>query len=923
MPQRRPAAIIALLTLVVLGAVAVGLVVARRDRTSTTSSQIAATPQRPRPTVPASPTAPLIVTRPSSPLPDDIELPPPPTLDELLARHPQMAILRPTLDLSDRAQLARVYEQLVTLYRDEGALALDTYMVESGALQSLNLDPAYLDFVLAYESGGPAAAEALAARRRLLSADGQVRAVLLLAADDLSAIEPALIAAGATVLGHHGNEVEIALPLAPLAAATSAEEALARLVALAHQPPVLALRAPAAVPVEALSPFDQGAAVTLATAWHAAGFTGQGIKVGIIDPEGFAGYQDLLGSELPPADHVFIPSWANAATLNAVGEGHGTACAEVVHDMAPDASLYLVYSGTGGSSLARAVDWFIANDVDVITHSAASLVEPLDGTSPDAQDVARAEAAGILWVNSAGNYAQAHLNMVFTDADGDGYHEFPDGNELLPIYVADHVSLGLSWDEPWQRAGQNYDLYVYTRDYNGQPVMVASSRLAQSGRAADQPFELLDLQLWPYMPYYAVIRQTQTTRPGRLNLVGWGMEFAYSMPAGSLGAPADAFGALAVGATHWRDDALEGYSSQGPTSDGRTKPDLTAPVWVTTATYVEGFYGTSAAAPHVAGAAALALGAYPDLDVRGLRDFLTSRALDIGAPGPDNVYGAGRLDMQQPPSAVVRGASVATTTINGVRLAQDQAIGGARGVVVYTDFSVAGLSDLTGTIVARFSYADSRPLLDGNGQYADDAGGVAVSAAFQAIQPGGQSREYELFMPYAELELPPGEHTILVTVTLYDAAGNLLDVGAPLAMVVGQADNRPHVTFTGPLHLRHSVAHDGLIGIDILVNFDALNFAGQTATMAAYFYYDDANNTPLRDFNQQFVTWDGIVAVGRRFTPGTAESPFRDFVLFMPYGELHAAPGARYTLKLRVVVWDETTGETLGMSDWAAFWYES
>jgi subtilase-type serine protease len=57
------------------------------------------------------------------------------------------------------------------------------------------------------------------------------------------------------------------------------------------------------------------------------------------------------------------------------------------------------------------------------------------------------------------------------------------------------------------------------------------------------------------------------------------------------------------------------------------------------------FYGTSAAAPHVAGAAALILSMYPNLRTDELRHILESKAIDMGAAGKDNLYGWGRLDL--------------------------------------------------------------------------------------------------------------------------------------------------------------------------------------------------------------------------------------------------------------------------------------
>src|SRR5213078_806154 len=60
---------------------------------------------------------------------------------------------------------------------------------------------------------------------------------------------------------------------------------------------------------------------------------------------------------------------------------------------------------------------------------------------------------------------------------------------------------------------------------------------------------------------------------------------------------------LSVGAFNVNSLAIPNYSTEGPTDDGRLKPDLAAP----TAVAVMGGYftGTSAAAPHVGGEAAL------------------------------------------------------------------------------------------------------------------------------------------------------------------------------------------------------------------------------------------------------------------------------------------------------------------------------
>lgn len=89
------------------------------------------------------------------------------------------------------------------------------------------------------------------------------------------------------------------------------------------------------------------------------------------------------------------------------------------------------------------------------------------------------------------------------------------------------------------------------------------------------------------------------------------------------------------------------YPYAGGTKPGCVKPDLVAPTGVTTTT-LSGFYsfnflGTSASAPQVAGAAALMLGANPELEIRHVAHLLQATALDLGVPSKDVRFGAGRI----------------------------------------------------------------------------------------------------------------------------------------------------------------------------------------------------------------------------------------------------------------------------------------
>lgn len=145
----------------------------------------------------------------------------------------------------------------------------------------------------------------------------------------------------------------------------------------------------------------------------------------------------------------------------------------------------------------------------------------------------------------------------------------------------------------------------------------------------------------------------------------------------TIGIPATARRLIAVGShvskTQWIDfngvartqsnatlDAISWFSSRGPSRDGRVLPDFTAPGEVIVSSLSQNYpatadetlqgggllkqQGTSQASPHATGVIALMLQRDPALTSENARDLLRSTAVDAGAAGPDNVFGAGRMN---------------------------------------------------------------------------------------------------------------------------------------------------------------------------------------------------------------------------------------------------------------------------------------
>ncbi len=589
------------------------------------------------------------------------------------------------------------------------------------------------------------------------------RAVFVTPAGERAATRAAVVAAGGVPEGWVGGRLKAALGLRAL-------------TALRRSPAVAGADLAETSSADAI--VSQGVALSGADALQRAGSSGAGVTIAVLDQAfGAASRLDALaGTELPPLDRqhrmTFDQTYGLAGRdYNGNSSRHGEFVSEIAYDMAPGATYWFLNYHTP-DEFGQAVD-YIANVLkpDIVIHSNSFLFGRFDGTGWFAQKVDQAAAAGVLWVNSAGNYRTRHWEGAWSDADADGNLDVPgDGNAFrVELPATARPACDISWAGATADPGSYYELALYTDAGLTVPALdkITGLPIRSDGLAAlpDPHADMPPGAIAAAGTYYVSVRRVGTPPTTQLTLYcRMDLSPSAQVTASSSPTPGDARGAFSVGAFDATTLLPESYSSEGPTDDGRLKPDIAAPTnvritpGVPESEALNSCGGTSCATPHVGGAAALlwpaaaAAGGAGSIAQR-VRDQLTAQALDIGAPGPDTVFGAGRLrlDLAAPvlgtpspaPDSLVRGTVALSLPVS--------------------DAGTLGLMQLT---------ADGQPLV-------------------ATLAPGGV-----LLASWPTAGLAPGPHTLALTAS--DQSGNV----ATSTFVLRVDNDAPRVRLRAPLRTR-------------------------------------------------------------------------------------------------------------------------
>ena len=115
----------------------------------------------------------------------------------------------------------------------------------------------------------------------------------------------------------------------------------------------------------------------------------------------------------------------------------------------------------------------------------------------------------------------------------------------------------------------------------------------------------------------------------------------------------------------------------------------------------------------------------------------------------------------------------------------------------------------------------------------------------------------------------------------------------------------------------YDVSKDGEKGMNIHIKFSFTNMLNTTGWCVAFFC--DENGNALKDYNQRYNDAGGNISSGTQFTPNIENGIYNDWILFMPYDELHLNNGT-HSLKFSIAIFDNNSKQVT-ISEFQNFTY--
>ncbi|MBK7761759.1 MAG: S8 family serine peptidase [Bacteroidetes bacterium] len=414
---------------------------------------------------------------------------------------------------------------------------------------------------------------------------------------------------------------------------------------------------------------------------------GEGIKIGVLSNSyntqpGNKAQADVLNGDLPgpgnPNGHT-LPVQVIDYTRSTQSD-EGRAMLQLVHDIAPKAELAFRTGFISAGNMAQGIRQLQQNGCQIEVDDITYITEPYFQDGMIATAVNEVKNLGVSYFTAAGNFGERAYESIYSPISAPGSltgtaHDFGGGDRFQSITLTPgSYMLVLQWEDGFYsieqpQTGTQNDLDVYLTNNSGN-TLFGFNRNNLGG----DPMEVLPFTVTQNTTTNILI----TRAAGSGNSVHFKYIFfrgsptinEYPIGTSTIVGQANALGAITLGAVSYLNTPSNGvnpptkasFSSTGGTLMGglpRQKPDLCAPNGGNTTVDLGGvdiendllpnFFGTSAAAPHAAGAAALIMSAKmkfygTTMSPDDIKNSLTSNAIEMYTPGFDFLSGYGLLD---------------------------------------------------------------------------------------------------------------------------------------------------------------------------------------------------------------------------------------------------------------------------------------